>query len=115
MRLGAGIPLIYFAIERLLRAVPGETAPAVLYLLGGLAGTLLILGLWTPVAGGFVAGAQLCILFSRPRPDHAYPFEQIFLLVLGGALALLGPGAWSVDARLFGRKLFVQNLEPRSR
>jgi putative oxidoreductase len=23
---------------------------------------------------------------------------------LGAALAMLGPGAWSVDARLFGRK-----------
>ena len=115
MRLGAGISLIYFAIEGLLRAAPGEPASAVLHLLGGLAGTLLIVGLWTPVAGGFVAGAQLWILFSRLFPEHGYPFEQIFLLVLGGALALLGPGAWSVDARLFGRKLFVQDLEPGGR
>jgi putative oxidoreductase len=24
--------------------------------------------------------------------------------VLGGTLAMIGPGAWSIDARLFGRK-----------
>ena len=115
LRLGAGIPLIYFAIASQFCSASRERAPAVLHLLGGLAGTLLIIGLWTPVAGCFVAGAELWILFLHPFPEHAYPLEQIFLLVLGGALALLGPGAWSVDARLFGRKLFVQDLEPRSR
>lgn len=115
MRLGAGIPLIYFAIESLLRAAPGEPVRALPHLLGGLAGTFLIVGLWTPIAGGFVASAQLWILFSRLLPEHAHPCAQIFLVVLGGALALLGPGAWSVDARLFGRKLFVQDLKRGSR
>jgi hypothetical protein len=28
----------------------------------------------------------------------------ILLGTLGAALAMLGPGAWSIDARLFGRK-----------
>jgi len=27
--------------------------------------------------------------------------------VLGAALAMVGPGAWSIDARLFGRKHIV--------
>jgi hypothetical protein len=26
------------------------------------------------------------------------------LIVFGGTLAMIGPGAWSIDARLFGRK-----------
>jgi len=26
------------------------------------------------------------------------------LAALGAALAMVGPGAWSIDARLFGRK-----------
>ena len=115
LRLGSGIPLIYFAIENVLRTNPGEPIRLLLYLAGGLVGTLLIIGLWTPIAGGFVAGAQLWALFTRFFPEQGYPFVQIFLLVLGGALALLGPGAWSVDARLFGRKLFVQDLDPKSR
>jgi putative oxidoreductase len=31
---------------------------------------------------------------------------HIFLAVLAAGVAMLGPGAWSIDARLFGRKRF---------
>ena len=61
---------------------------------------LLLIGLWTPVAGVLMAVAELCLLFSHP----ADPWMHIRLGTLGVALAMLGPGAWSVDARLFGRK-----------
>ena len=30
----------------------------------------------------------------------------IMLATLGATLAMIGPGAWSVDAQLFGRKHF---------
>jgi len=30
----------------------------------------------------------------------------IILATLGATLAMIGPGAWSIDARLFGRKHF---------
>jgi uncharacterized membrane protein YphA (DoxX/SURF4 family) len=39
-------------------------------------------------------------IFSR-RGD---PWTNILLITLCAALVLLGPGAWSVDARLFGWK-----------
>jgi hypothetical protein len=42
-------------------------------------------------------------------PDNLWIY--ILLATLGGALALLGPGAWSVDARLFGWKRI--NLQDR--
>jgi hypothetical protein len=32
------------------------------------------------------------------------PWSQLQLAILGAGLAMIGPGAWSVDARLFGRK-----------
>ena len=32
------------------------------------------------------------------------PWVSVFLASLGAAIALMGPGAWSVDARLFGWK-----------
>jgi putative oxidoreductase len=35
------------------------------------------------------------------------PGIPIALAVLGVTLALIGPGEWSVDARLYGRKHFV--------
>ena len=77
-------------------------------LVSGLGGILLVVGLWTPIAGGVVAVTQLCILFSRPFLKHAYPFAHILLPVLGAGLALLGPGAWSIDARMFGRKRLIR-------
>jgi uncharacterized membrane protein YphA (DoxX/SURF4 family) len=64
------------------------------------AAALLLVGLCTPVAGLLMAAAELYLAFSK-APD---PSSQITLGALGAALAMLGPGAWSVDARVFGRK-----------
>ena len=64
------------------------------------AGALLLAGLWTPVAGTLVAGIEVWKVFLHP----ADPWICILLGTLGAALAMLGPGAWSVDARLFGWK-----------
>ena len=64
------------------------------------AGILLLVGLWTPLSGALVAIAEVWIAFSRAG-DLWIP---IILATLGAALAMVGPGAWSIDARLFGRK-----------
>ena len=64
------------------------------------AGLLLLAGLWTPIAGTFVAVIKLWSAISHPQD----PWTYILIGTLGAALALLGPGAWSGDARLFGWK-----------
>jgi uncharacterized membrane protein YphA (DoxX/SURF4 family) len=64
------------------------------------AAALLLVGLWTPVAGVLMGVAELCLAFSHSTD----PWMHILLATLGAALAMLGPGAWSMDARLFGRK-----------
>lgn len=65
------------------------------------AGLLLFIGLWTPIAGAVIAFVELWIIFSRTGD----PSMSGILAILGGTLAMIGPGAWSVDAHLFGRKL----------
>lgn len=74
--------------------------PALLYSIAIIAGILLLAGLWTPIAGSVVAMLGLWNAASHTGDFWA----SIMLGTLGGALALLGPGAWSVDARLFGWK-----------
>jgi putative oxidoreductase len=111
LRLGSGVPLIYFAREDLLGAP--DAAKVAFSIAKICAGILLLFGLWTPVSGGIAAFTGLWTFFSQSWANHVYPLDRMFLGVLGASLALLGPGAWSVDARLFGRKLFVTRKRPR--
>jgi putative oxidoreductase len=76
------------------------TVLVILRLMAAGAATLLLLGLWTPLAGVLMAVAELCLVLSHPVD----PWIHILLGALGVALAMLGPGAWSLDARRFGRK-----------
>jgi uncharacterized membrane protein YphA (DoxX/SURF4 family) len=93
-----GAALLHYGILGLSEAPQfASIAPQVI---GAGAGILLLVGLWTPVAGALVAIVEVWIAFSRPG-DTWIP---IMLAALGAALAMVGPGAWSVDARLFGRK-----------
>jgi putative oxidoreductase len=98
MRLAAGIALAFHGVTQLLGGPPLGSAILPAVTIG--AGILLLAGLWTPIAGTLVAVIALWHAFSH-RGD---PWTCILLGTLGAALALLGPGAWSVDARLFGWK-----------
>ena len=75
------------------------------------AALLLLTGLWTPLAGLLVVVLEGWLLLAQP-PD---PWPHILLATLGGALALLGPGAWSADARLFGwKRVDIRTRQPRA-
>ena len=64
------------------------------------AGMLLLIGLWTPVIGSLIAVVEIWIVFSS-LTDRWTP---IMLSIFAASLAMIGPGAWSIDARLFGRE-----------
>ena len=63
-------------------------------------GISLLCGLWTPVTGSIAVLIELLMAFSPAGGNAAH----ILLAVLSVSLALLGPGAWSIDAHVFGRK-----------
>ena len=72
------------------------------HVVGAGAGILLLLGLWTPICGMLIAAVELWIAFSCAGGSGI----PIMLAASGASLAMIGPGAWSIDARLFGRKHF---------
>jgi uncharacterized membrane protein YphA (DoxX/SURF4 family) len=77
--------------------------PAIPELVAILASAFLAVGLWTPVSGCLVAAFALWDLVTKPG-DH---WSSILLAAMGVALAMIGPGVWSVDASLFGWKRIV--------
>ena len=67
---------------------------------GACAGILLLVGLCTPVVGTLISVIELWVAITHGGD----PWISIVLATLGGTAAMIGPGAWSIDARLFGRK-----------
>jgi hypothetical protein len=99
LRVAAAIAIFHFLITNS-TSMPG------LYwnVVAGAAGLLLCAGLWTPIAGGVISIFALWSTFS-PTGDC---WALILLAAVGAALAMLGPGAWSIDARLFGRRRLIR-------
>lgn len=98
LRLAAGSLLLTQGIARFSRGAGWEyMAPASMCVIAGL---LALIGLWTPL-GCLLAGlAELWMLFIGGAT-----VESAFLLVSNSvAVAMLGPGSWSIDAVIFGRR-----------
>jgi uncharacterized membrane protein YphA (DoxX/SURF4 family) len=71
-----------------------------LQIIAASAGIFLLAGLWTPIAGALLAVSDIWIALA----GTAHLRSSILLATIGAAIAVLGPGAWSIDAFLFGRK-----------
>jgi hypothetical protein len=98
LRLVIGSALVVRAACRLWIDPPlNVTIPAVLAIGAGI---LLIAGLWTPIVGTSVALIEIWKIIMLPGDKWVW----LLLGTAGAALAMLGPGLWSIDARLFGWK-----------
>jgi putative oxidoreductase len=102
LRLLTGAAVLFSGIVSLRDGTPFTIV--VLHIIGAVAAILLLIGLWTPVAGGIVVVVKALVALSGHYSLSGGPWIPIMQAVLGAILAMLGPGAWSIDARLFGRK-----------
>jgi putative oxidoreductase len=89
--------LIYCVVANLAKGAMSTALPV---LIGAGLSVFILVGLWTPVVGALTSLTEIWVLLSRSG-DTWIP---IIAATLSATLAMIGPGAWSVDARLFGRK-----------
>ena len=81
----------------------GDVTTVLLRCVAIAAAVLLLLGFGTP----FAAVGEAVIQVGIMALDGRYNSSAVISTALGVALAMLGPGAWSLDARMFGRKRIV--------
>lgn len=110
IRIVAGAVLI---IDGVMNTHAGQPVlPMFLGILAITDGAMLIGGLWTPLAGFLAAAVSTVDILFR----HQSPCPGILLAAMGVGLALVGPGALSLDAWIFGlKKIDLENLDRPSR
>lgn len=81
-------------------------------------GLLLVTGLLTPLSSALIAVSVLGTAlswFPAPVADlFSTPVSWILTFIVSLSLVFLGPGAYSVDSRLFGRREIIIPDVPRS-
>ena len=87
-------------------------------LLGVVVGTALLLGILTPVAGAVAALCNLCNwafwLLASTGGARGSIVITVYLVIMSMVVVLLGPGAFSLDAYLFGPREIAIPGPPRS-
>jgi uncharacterized membrane protein YphA (DoxX/SURF4 family) len=110
MRLAVALSAIVQGISTLIES-PAQMLSWAIGSLEILVGTALLIGFLTPIAGASASLGSLAIGISWFRTSGDNPHDKtvaaLFLLVLSIAITLLGPGAFSLDARLFGRREII--------
>ena len=94
------LAVFLFWIERCLVGRSLHDRDVWLFVLAAIAGVLLLAGLWTPVAAAISSLSEIWIAIRTGDDPSAY----LLAAAIGAGLTLLGPGSWSVDARLLGRR-----------
>jgi uncharacterized membrane protein YphA (DoxX/SURF4 family) len=86
-------------------------------LLLAMGGACLLVGFLTPIGSILVVIATVgnAASWLPPPPGNLFDSKLVSfeIIVIAAAMALLGPGAFSVDARLFGRREIVIPVSPR--
>jgi hypothetical protein len=72
---------------------------------------MLCLGMFTPLV---CIAATLVVLLALPHHPTGNITEMSLILLCTSSFALLGPGAFSIDAKLFGRRVVLSDRSSRS-
>lgn len=104
LRLVCGVLVIAGGVTAIIAAPHAQTL--LLQSIALAAALLILAGLWTPIAGLLIVVVE--VWFALSRADGIASF--VLLATIGAALAALGPGSHSVDAKLYGRKrILIRN------
>jgi hypothetical protein len=108
---GAGVALVILRVAVAVvlisgaRLCPGlgvESGVELLATLAGIAAMLLLVGWYTPLAAGLAVLVSLGTLWFCHETT-----VNVLLIAILVSIGLLGAGAYSVDARLYGRRRLV--------
>ncbi len=98
LRFVTGAPLLVAALS--IWSGASNATPLPLRLIDAMSAGFILLGLWTPVG----ATLQAVIEGFHSAAGGTFNFDHAMHALAGLSLVMLGPGVWSIDARLYGRK-----------
>lgn len=117
LRAAVGIVALFLGGSYLADGATSTVGTWICGLVGFTAGAALLIGIFTPIAGLAVAVGAMGIGFSLLRAPALNLFDEklpaVLAAIMSAAIVFLGPGAFSLDARLFGRREII--IPPRSR
>ena len=79
---------------------PATAVTIASHAMGAALAICIMIGLWTPIVGTIIATMKVWTAFASSGDVGT----ALLLATLGCTLAMIVPGAFSMDAQLFGRK-----------
>jgi uncharacterized membrane protein YphA (DoxX/SURF4 family) len=111
LRAACGFPLLIQGVMELERNVDSTIGGLVSGCCAIAVGILLLVGLLTPISAGLAGLAAMGVWLAVVPQSAVDLFSSkpsvAFLGVIAVALVLLGPGAFSIDARIFGLREII--------